>query len=434
MKRKIINSFLILSTSSAITKLFSMANRILLARVLPMEALSLFILVMPSLSLCITLGQLGIPSAIFRLIANPDYDNKKVILTGSILSFCSCILITVCLIIFAPFISNTLLHNSDAYIPLLCLSCYIPFVGLSGILKNYFLAKENIYLISKAQFIEEIVRLCFVYFTFLSLPDFKNDYLVSIAILAMIIGELAGILYMLFRLNKKTKYFIDLLPKFKENLIIKQIISISLPVTGTRLYHSFVSFLEPIILLYVLAATYGSAVIQNEYAIMNGFVLSLLITPTFFNNVIYRIFLPIVSRDVSNKNIDDIHHHLMIALLGSFMISIPFTCLFYFFPEYCLSFIYNTKEGVSYLKYLSIPFALFYLQTPLSAVLHALNKNKAIFLISFFECTVEIILTYVLAPIYGVFCIAISLLVGIIITLFCSVMLIYYYVYIKKVE
>lgn len=77
MKRKLINSFIILSASSAITKLFSILNRMILARQLGQEAMALYILVMPTVSLCITLGQLGIPSAVFRLVANPKYNNKK---------------------------------------------------------------------------------------------------------------------------------------------------------------------------------------------------------------------------------------------------------------------------------------------------------------------------------------------------------------------
>ena len=79
MKRKLINSFIILSISSTLAKIFSILNRIILSRQLSSEAMALYILVMPTVSLCITLGQLGIPSAVFRLVANPKYNNKKII-------------------------------------------------------------------------------------------------------------------------------------------------------------------------------------------------------------------------------------------------------------------------------------------------------------------------------------------------------------------
>ena len=46
---------------------------------------------------------------------------------------------------------------------------------------------------------------------------------------------------------------------------------------------------------------------------------------------------------------------------------------------------------------MSFPFLLFYLQTPLSTILQAKNKNKVMFIISMIECTLEIILTYTLS-------------------------------------
>lgn len=87
MKRKLINSFIILSASSAISKIFSILNRMLLSRLLPLEAMSLYLVIMPTLSLCLTLGQVGIPSAVFRLILHPNYKNYKVIITAILLSF-----------------------------------------------------------------------------------------------------------------------------------------------------------------------------------------------------------------------------------------------------------------------------------------------------------------------------------------------------------
>ena len=51
MKRKLINSFIILSISSTLAKIFSILNRIILSRQLSSEAMALYILVMPTVSL-----------------------------------------------------------------------------------------------------------------------------------------------------------------------------------------------------------------------------------------------------------------------------------------------------------------------------------------------------------------------------------------------
>ena len=120
---------------------------------------------------------------------------------------------------------------------------------------------------------------------------------------------------------------------------------------------------------------------------------------------------------------------MFLALLGSFLISVPFTLIFYFIPEFCLKILYKTTSGANYLKYMAIPFTIFYLQTPLSALLQALNKNKLMFIISIIECTSEIILVYVLSHYIGVFSIAVSLLTGLLITLVISAGACYKYLF-----
>ncbi|MFV0395902.1 MAG: oligosaccharide flippase family protein [Coprobacillaceae bacterium] len=430
MKKKLINSFIILSASSAITKLFSIINRMVLARLLDSNGMALYVLLLPTLSLCITLGQLGIPSAVFRLVSNPKYNNKKVIISASTLSFFTCIIVVIGLFLSSKFIAFDLLKSPDAWLPLLSLCIFIPLVGISGIIKNYFMAKENVYLVAKAQFIEEVARLGFSYFLISRFQGAPISVLITFAFLAMSIGELSSIVYMLYRLKYKPGKHVLKKEYVKDNLQLKDMLNIAMPLTGSRLYHSLVSFLEPITLMFVLTGlNMSQSLIQHDYAVISGYVISLLVTPTFFNNVIYRLFLPIITKDLVYNQKKSARRHLLIALFGCLLISVPFTIIFYFFPEVCLSLIYNTTEGAKYLSYMSIPFTLFYLQTPLTATLHALNKNKVIYIIGCIECTLEIALTYILAFHFQVLSVAMSLLFGLLITLILSAICVYYYVF-----
>ncbi len=94
MKRKLINSFLILTANLlSITKVFSLLNRMLLSRLLDENGMALSILVIPTLSLCITLAQFSIPSTVFRLISHPKYNNKKIIISALCICFITCLCI-----------------------------------------------------------------------------------------------------------------------------------------------------------------------------------------------------------------------------------------------------------------------------------------------------------------------------------------------------
>jgi len=419
MKRKLINSFIILSASSAISKIFSILNRMLLSRLLPLEAMSLYLVIMPTLSLCLTLGQVGIPSAVFRLILHPKYKNYKVIITAIILSFFSVIVICGTLFILSPFIAHSLLKNDYTLYPILSFLIFIPLIAISGIIKNYYLAKGHVYVIAKSQIVEETSRLLFTYL-FLETPLSSSlPFLVTIAYLSMSFGELMSIIYLLL-LSRKRYSFTPLKNINKQNLIMKDLLNISLPLTGSRLYHCFMNFLEPILLIHVLTRLgLTQNFIQDQYAILSGYVVSMLVTPTFFCTIIYRLYLPIATDDLYYHK-SNTFLHLLYALLICFLIGLPFTLIFYFFQKRSLMILYNTTSGYQQLKYMSFPFLLFYLQTPLSTILQAKNKNKVMFIISMIECTLEIILTYTLSHYLYVNAILISLFTGLITTLTLS--------------
>lgn len=419
MKRKLINSFIILSASSTISKIFSILNRMLLSRLLPLEAMSLYLVIMPTLSLCLTLGQVGIPSAVFRLILHPKYKNYKVIITAIILSFFSVIVICGTLFILSPFIAHSLLKNDYTLYPILSFLIFIPLIAISGIIKNYYLAKGHVYVIAKSQIVEETSRLLFTYL-FLKTPLSSSlPFLVTIAYLSMSFGELMSIIYLLL-LSRKRYSFTPLKNINKQNLIMKELLNISLPLTGSRLYHCFMNFLEPILLIHVLTRLgLTQNFIQDQYAILSGYVVSMLVTPTFFCTIIYRLYLPIATDDLYYHK-SNTFLHLLYALLICFLIGLSFTLIFYFFPKRSLMILYNTTSGYQQLKYMSFPFLLFYLQTPLSTILQAKNKNKVMFIISMIECTLEIILTYTLSHYLYVNAILISLFTGLITTLILS--------------
>jgi len=430
MKRKLINSFIILSGSTLITKVFSVFNRMLLARLLSEEGMALYILVIPTLSLCITLAQFSIPSAVFRLISHPRYNNKKVIISAILICFLSCLLIMSSILLFSKVIAGYFLKQDQAYIPLLSMLPFIPLVGISGIIKNYYLGKEDVWHLSVAQFLEELSRIVFTYIMIKSFSSLDMSYLVAIAILAMSVGELCSILYFYAHMHRRINISYHPFVYFQEHFIFKDMMNIALPLTGSRLLHSCYNFIEPIVLVAILTRlSINETEIHLQYAIINGYVISLLVTPTFFNNVILRLLLPILNKDIAYHRQEELKKHVLAGVFACFLVSLPFTLLFYFWGDHCLMIMYNTTNGYACLKYMSIPFTLFYLQTPLSATLQALNKNKQMFIMSTLEVIIEFICLLILTPRYHVLSVAIVMLIGLLTTLVLSAFHVFQYVY-----
>ena len=433
MQRKLINSFLILTSSTLLTKVFSLLNRMLLSRLLDENGMALYILVIPTLSLCITLAQFSIPSAVFRLISHPQYNNKKVIISAFCICLISCLSIIIGLLCFSKIIAFNFLKQDNAYLPLLSMLPFIPLVGISGIIKNYYLGKEDVWNLSLAQFLEELIRILFTFFAIQYFSYLPMTYLVSIAIIAMSVGEFTSILFLLFRLKRKMKWQYHPIMYFQNYFMFKDMMNIALPLTGSRLLHVCYNFIEPILLVSILTKMHiGETQIHLEYAIINGYVVSLLVTPTFFNNVVLRLLLPVLNKDIAYHRTIALKKHVIYGVITCFMISLPFTLLFYFYGDFCLQIMYNTTKGYQYLKYMCIPFTIVYLQTPLSATLQAFNKNKELFIMSTLEVFIELVCLVILIPRFQVESVAIVMLIGLFSTLVISCYFVYQLVYKKS--
>ncbi len=421
MKKKTMNAFFILTFTTGISKLFNVFNRVILSRYLGEQGIGLYMMIIPTLGICATLAQISIPSAIFKLVADPRYSNKKVMTTGFIITSIttSCIMLLISTI--SPTISNVLLQNKDTLLPLRSLVLFIPLTTISSILKNYLMGKEEHQTIAKTQLTEDITRFVL---TFVFLQIFTNhsiSILVTLCVLAMSLSELISIIYLLFHISS---FHIYSFKTIHPPLLYNEFFRISLPLTGSRLLHGTIHFLEPVIITSLLLKLgEDTATIQQQYGIMSGYIMSMITMPTFLTTVVYRILLPIFLQNLNHKQ--KLLTHLYLGLLMCFLISLPFTFIFYFFPDQCLSLLYQTTSGASYLKYLSIPFILYYLQTPLTALLQALGKNKEMFYISVVECVVEIILLIILVPYLKVSAIAYTLLIGILVTLLLSAFVIF---------
>ncbi len=86
MKKKLVYSTFILLSISVIAKFLSFFVRILLARHLSSDAMNLYTLASPTMVMIITLAQMGIPTALSKLLAQSN-NNSTFIKTSVFISF-----------------------------------------------------------------------------------------------------------------------------------------------------------------------------------------------------------------------------------------------------------------------------------------------------------------------------------------------------------
>src|SRR5690625_385804 len=175
-KQTFLQGTLILIVAGMITRFWGFINRIVVARMMGEEGVGLYMMALPTLFLAITLTQLGLPVAISKRVAEAEANGdqtrvKSILVVSLIITAITSVVLTVALIMTAPFIATTLLTDDRTLLPLLVISPIIAIVAISSVLKGYFQGKQKMKPQSYAQVIEQIIRItCVAFFIILLLP------------------------------------------------------------------------------------------------------------------------------------------------------------------------------------------------------------------------------------------------------------------------
>ena len=389
MRNNFIKSIIILLFGGFVTKLLGLAIKIVLARYLSPKILGLYMLILPTFLLCISFSQFGLPMAISKLVAEESNRSKKIFI--SILPIFLFIHIFICIIIFlfSKFISTTLLHSEDTYLAIKSISFVIFFTSISSFCRSYFFGKGRMGPHVLSNVCEDFVRL-FLYLIFLpKLRKVSVSYLLMFLIISNIISEAFSTFILLLFLPKKVDFshndfHIDF-------YILKDCLKISIPNITSSFIGNITYFLEPIILMHFLLFNgFSSTYITTEYGILSGYILPLLLLPSFFSSAIAQAIFPKLTKYAKNNQYNEFKYKVQISFVLSFLLVFPIFLLFESFPSFFLHSIYHTYKGIFYFKILSPFFFFLYLTSPLTYSLEALGLSKYNFIVTLLSSILRI--------------------------------------------
>ena len=416
-------STFILLVGGIFGKLIGFILKIIITRRLGTEGMGLYSLLTPTNALITTISVFSYSNAISKLVAEQKYDNKSLFISIIPIS----IILNIFFILIVYLISKPLsisLKNYSLYLPIICLSLTMPFISISAIIKGYFWGKQNMFPYILSNFIEQIIRLLLIVFFITKINNII--YSICFIILIDIIGEISSWIVMI-NYTPKIKLKIHDLKINKQ--IIKDIMSFTIPTTLSKIIGSISYFAEPIILTSTLLYVgYTNDYIVYEYGIINAYSLSTLLLPQFFTQNMSTSLIPELSKQYKLNNYSLCIKRIKQIILLSSLIGTISTLIITIFPKPILFILYNTNEGIDYIRLLSPFTILFYIEYPLINALQALGKTKLIMNITIKTSFIRIISLIVFSLLkIGMY----SLVITIIINLITSTYL--YYKNIKKI-
>ena len=397
---------------SLVAKVISMIVKIILARTLSTDAMTLYSLATPTMMLFITIAQLSLPTITTRLFANQTSKKQKSFTAIILIAIINNFLLFIILILFIPIISYYFFHNSHIEVVLNAIIPLLPIVTFSGILKGYYQGKERYRDVQIALIIEELARLTFI-FLCISKSTSDTSKLAALAIHSITIGEIGTLCYLFIRLPfKKTK--LELLLQHTTLNEILAITTSTLPISASRLFTSFTSFLEPLIInLQINAIT-----LNQTFGIIHGYIFPLIMIPNFISSSLSFYLLPSFISSVSSNKYNKACKLLLTTIFITLSISITYAILLSLFPTFIINLIYNKdlSEYFIILRILLIPLSLCSIQGLLSACLIGINKSKEAFIDSLLGNILKLLCLFFLLPKYNELALLSSMIIAVSIT------------------
>ncbi|MEB4594898.1 MULTISPECIES: stage V sporulation protein B [Bacillus amyloliquefaciens group] len=422
-KQTFLRGTLILIAAGMITRMLGFVNRVVIARFIGEEGVGLYMMAAPTFFLATTLTQFGLPVAISKLVAEAsargDRQKMKHILVMSLtVTGILSLIFTPLFLCFAPIMSETMLTDQRTVYPLLAITPVVPIIAISSVLRGYFQGRQNMNPLAFSQVLEQIVRISLVAVCTTVFLPYGIEYAAAGAMISSVIGELASLIYLFicFKANKTIrirKQFFKSIANGKETF--RQLMSVSLPTTGSRFIGNLSWFFEPIVVAQSLAiAGVATAAATSQYGELTGFAMTVLTLPSFITYSLSTALVPAISEGMEQKKLQVVEYRLeqamrLCLLSGGISVVILFS-----FADELMSVMYGSTNAAVFVKVMAPFFLLYYFQGPLQAVLQALNLAGAAMMNSFIGAAVKTGLIFVLAtrPSLGIMGAALAIVTG----------------------
>lgn len=386
--RSLLYGTMVLSLANFIVRLLGFAYRVFLSRMIGPQGMGLVQLVLPVFQIAITLTVSGIPIAVSRLVSekNVKHDILGIRRTMTVsLSLVAIISTTLTFIglLNLDFISQLVIKDERTKGALFILFPCVIFIGLGAVLKGFFYGQKNIHPPALAEIIEQVTRMITAVGLVYWMSPKDNFALAAVLVMsASVLGELSSLLFLHTRYGRcKKELHSQLITRksIKTDSIKKitgAIAAIALPITATRLIHSFISAANSIIIPQRLMASgmnHEDAV--GLFGIVFGMVMPLMFLPFTITNALTVVIIPNLSESLAMKRWKDIQDKINKAVHLTCIIAFPSTALLVSLGQPIGDLLYNQPLVGTFL----IPFScclLFHaLQHTCSGILNGLGKQ-----------------------------------------------------------
>jgi O-antigen/teichoic acid export membrane protein len=257
----------------------------------------------------------------------------------------------------------------------------IPVISFTSVARGYFMGKQQMGKIAVSNFLRKVIQLggLFVLFRFFA---FNAEEALLIAIGTLIGSEIVVFLYLVYMFiiqfqQLKRQPFSNM----NRKVVRKNLMAVSIPTTGLRLFSAFTGAIQPFIIKAALVHSGMTGVLATEqFGMLMGVAISIGFFPAFIAHSLMIVLIPAVSKTYSQKDYPTLQKMLQQVMKLTLVYGIAAVTLFYFFAPELTSLFFKTGTSAVFLQLLW-PFFLFhFFIMPMQAFLIGLDLIKEAFI------------------------------------------------------
>ncbi|OQB20336.1 MAG: Stage V sporulation protein B [Firmicutes bacterium ADurb.Bin182] len=415
MKRALAGHALILTGTALLNRFADMFFTVYISNKIGPEGMGLLQLILSVYFAAAVISTSGISMAVIRLVSEEtgrgSEKNARFVLKKScILSLYLSVFAALALFFFSGPIGNDILRDGRTVSALKFLAPSLPFMGISSCIRGYFHGVKNTVKPSSSLLLEQLIRfLSTAVLLEVMLPK-GLEYACIAASCGSVISEAGACLYLilLYRFEKRKR-----MSGSGPRGIIKRIAAVCFPLAASSYVRSFLNTVENIMIPAGLEKFGASPKASLEqYGILKGMAMPLLIFPSVFLSSVSTILIPVISEANVLQQKNKIRYVITRVIQFTSLLSVLIAGLFILFAGDLGVLIYRSAEVGPVLFKLAPLVPLIYLDFATDGMLIGLNQQVSSLKYNVLDSMLKVGLLFVLIPKMGVD--------GLILVLFCT--------------
>lgn len=346
-----------------------------MARELGEQGLGMFMTILPTIFLIVLLATFELPVSISKFIAEKDtkyhYSMLQQVIKWTIIFTIILNIIATIVIPFIPIFHSY--HPAFKWLVLVLL----PIISFTSIARGYFMGKQQMGKIAASNFLRKIIQLGMLVFLF-QWFSFDLQTSVLIAFCTIVGSDIVVFLYLLHMFFVQYQRV-----KIGENeamngkVIWKNLLAVSIPTTGLRIFHALSHAIQPFLIKGALVASGISAANATEqYGILAGIALTVGFFPAFIAHSFMTMLIPTVSKAYANNDYAHLQKLLQQVMIITFAYGIVAVFIFYFYAEPLTMTFFHSSKAAVIVQLLWPYFLLHYFTIPMQAFLIGMGLLK----------------------------------------------------------